>query len=73
MSDSDNQVKFRALNMWANYIETGDVTMSAADAINMKQSLNNMNPIMKLKPLNLEQQKFVIRLREMAIKEIHIK
>ena len=57
----ENEVIARALHMWANYIETGTVIMSAADAINQKKPLH---------PLTLDQQKFVIRLRDMAIGEL---
>ena len=66
MFEKDYQIKFYALNMWANYIETGDVTLSAKDAINC--GLPN-----KIQPLELEQQKLIIRLRELANKEMEIK
>jgi len=49
-----------ALNMWANWIETEDVTLSAQDAINMKK--NNI-----IQPLTLDQQELVVRLRRLAI------
>ena len=31
MFETDAQIKFQALNMWANHIETGTCTMSAND------------------------------------------
>jgi len=48
-----------SLNMWANYIETGDPVLNQIDAINMRQSI---------KPLSREQVKLVIRLRDLADK-----
>lgn len=64
MFEKDNQIKYHSLNLWANYIETGDVNMSANDAI----KTNNRQCI---QPLELEQQKFVIRLRDLANKELN--
>ena len=61
MFEKDNQIISYALNLWANWIETGDVTISASDSISM-----NTLP----KALTLEQQKFVVRLRELAQKEL---
>jgi len=69
MFEKDKHVRSYALNMWANhiktanYIETGDVTLSARDAISMGEQdlLNALTP---------EQQKFVVRLRDMAEKEL---
>lgn len=49
--------------MWANYIKTNDVNISAADAVNMKYS----NQILAL---TLDQQEFVIRLRKLANKAL---
>lgn len=66
MFEKDNHVKYHALNMWANYIETTDVNMSAKDAI-------GMNKHHYIQPLELEQQKFVIRLRELATEELNLK
>ena len=66
MFEKDNQLKFQALNMWANHIETGDVCMSISDAINCGQRE-------KINSLTLDQQKFVIRLRELATKELNSK
>jgi len=63
MFEKDKHVRSYALNMWANHIETGDVTLSARDAISMGEQdlLNALTP---------EQQKFVVRLRDMAEKEL---
>lgn len=61
MFDTDNEKIYAALKYWANYIETGDVCLSRNDAIRM----NKRNII---KPLNIEQEKFVIKLRELAEK-----
>lgn len=53
---SDAVVIAHALSMWANYIETGDVCMSAEDAERANEKFN---------ALSTDQMKFVIRLREM--------
>ena len=63
MFEKDNEIKFYALNMWANHIETGNVSMSAEDA-------HKRNEKVSLKYLDENQQKFVIRLRELARKEL---
>ena len=55
----EKELKAHALRMWANFIETGDLTISATDAINSGQ--RNM-----LKSLDIFQMKLIIRLREMA-------
>lgn len=48
-----------ALNMWANYIETGDVSLSIAKAIETDNSD-------KIRLLNDNQQLQVIQLRSLA-------
>lgn len=54
---SDKHDIFYALSLWANHIETGDIGLSAQDAINTGG---------KTTPLTLDQMKKVIRLRELA-------
>ena len=61
MFDKDSHVKSFALNMWVNYIETGDVNLSAVDAKQMDESFN---------ALTAEQMEFVVRLRRLAVKEM---
>jgi len=63
INESDNRLIYYALGYWANWIETGNITMSAADAINCGERN-------KLQSLTLEQQKFVTRLRDLAAKQI---
>lgn len=46
-----------ALQYWANYIETGDMTLSAIDMSRMGGNIN---------PLNLDQMKQIIAMRELA-------
>lgn len=58
---SDKEIIRYALLMWRNYIQTGDVVLSASDAINSGQQD-------KCKQLNSDQQKFVVRLEELATK-----
>jgi hypothetical protein len=63
MFEKDNQIKAHALLMWANYIETGNVAMSAADAINCGRSN-------EIETLTRYQHEFVQRLRTLATKEL---
>lgn len=46
-----------ALQYWANYIETGDMTLCAHDASRMGSNIN---------PLDLNQMKQIIAMRELA-------
>lgn len=55
--EADEQKISHALSMWANHIETGDICVSAEDAIKRG---------MKTKPLRGDQMRFVLRLRELA-------
>ena len=58
MFDTRKEVVTHALDMWANYIETGTVTMGAADAIRCgKPGI--------IQPLNLDQQEHVVKLRKL--------
>lgn len=59
---SDSELIQHALYMWANYIETGDVVLSATDADTIGQAP---------KALDTHQMKMVIRLRELASKQGH--
>ena len=54
---SDEQLIARSLIIWANYIETGDMSMSALDAKNAKLTFN---------ALHVDQMKLIIRLRDLA-------
>lgn len=56
-AEKDSQLEFYALSNWANYIETGDVCMSAQDAQNCKRPF---------KALGMDQMAFVLRLRNLA-------
>ena len=64
MYENDNEIIAQALNMWANHIETGKVTTSAIDAEKSEQDW------LCVKPLTMEQMKFIIRLRELSIKTL---
>jgi hypothetical protein len=55
---SDLQIQARAVGMWANYIETGDVSISASDAQNAK---------LPFKALSEEQMRMVLRFRDLSI------
>lgn len=56
---TDKELVFWACNYWANYIETGVMTLSATDAQN--QQRNSL-----IKALNVDQMKLIIRLRELG-------
>ncbi len=61
---SDEELIQHSLNLWANYLETGDVTLSQRDAVNMgKPDLINS--------LTLEQQSLVLRLRQLSLKHLN--
>lgn len=55
---TDEELVAHALDMWANYIETSNIGLSANDAAEQKAKFN---------ALSLDQMKLVIRLRELAI------
>ena len=57
--ESDERLIRNALQMWANYIETGNLALSALDAQQAKKPF---------RALDLHQMKLVIRLRELAEK-----
>ena len=54
---SDGTLIAHALSSWANWIETGDLNISAIDAAQMDRTFN---------ALTLDQMKLVIRLRELS-------
>lgn len=58
---TDAQIRAYSLNMWANHIETGDVTLSARDAQGMGRKSRALDP---------KQAEFVSRLRSLANDEI---
>lgn len=41
----DSELVFSALNYWANYVETGEVTLSAQDAQSSKRPFNALSQI----------------------------
>jgi hypothetical protein len=55
--ETDEQKIHYALNLWANYIETGNVVLCAQDAQRQGE---------RVKALDISQMKMVIRLRELA-------
>lgn len=63
MKEKDNIIIAYALNLWANHIETGNISLSAEDARNM----NNNNLI---KNLDEEQINFVKRLKDLSNKNL---
>lgn len=55
----DKKLIFNALLMWRNHIQTGNVNMSSADAVNCGRKDS-------IRALNSGQQEFVIRLEELS-------
>lgn len=64
MKMTDTEIVFRALCMWSNHIETGDVTLSAQDANNCGY---------KVKGLSSEQIEFISRLKELQRRALNEK
>jgi hypothetical protein len=62
LDSSDKDLKANALRMWANWIETSDPLLSAADT-------RQMGDKYRRNILEMDQMKLVIRLRELADKE----
>lgn len=56
----DGFLRAYALKCWANYIETGDISLSAQDAQRMKKPF---------KALTHEQMALIVRLHKLADKE----
>jgi hypothetical protein len=69
MFEHDSDLKAHALRMWGNYIETGDVLLSAQDAHGRNRSLPPRAQI-KIQPLSTDQTKLVARLRQLAAQEL---
>jgi len=63
MFEHDAELKARALDLWANHIETGDLTLSATDA-------RERNTPERLRTLDEGQQRRVERLRRLAREEL---
>ncbi len=59
LSLPDRQIIAYALDLWANFIQTGELTMSAQDAERAGEPI---------KALSTDQMKMVIRLRDLAAK-----
>lgn len=58
-----------ALNMRCNYIETGDISLSAADVAERLKSRDTMfKERYEIKALSLDQMKVIIRMKEFIIK-----
>lgn len=60
---SDNRLKSHALNVWANYIETGDPAMSAVMA-------ERSGHASQINDLSEDQKKIVARMRQLSIDEL---
>jgi hypothetical protein len=60
---TNGELKYQALTMWANYLETGTPTLSAADL--RQQAKSN-----EIKHLNPHQQATVEHLKQLALREL---
>ncbi len=71
MNDADDhELKYRALSMWANWIETGNVVLSAGDVAQIVPSERRQHRA-ELKVLSPDQVQFVARLRALANEELN--
>lgn len=61
---SDSELKSHALNLWANYLETGDVAMSAETARNIGRQ-REVNDLPERK------RELVGRMRKLALDELN--
>ena len=61
LEQNERTIVATALTHWINYIQTGDITLAADDAKNLK---------MEIKPLNMEQMRFIVKLDEIKQKVI---
>ncbi len=59
--ETDKEIIHRSLAMRKNYIQTGDISLSAIDA-------NNCGKKDKIKPLTTDQMKLIIRIEELMLK-----
>ena len=58
-----------ALNMRCNYIETGDISLGAADVAERLKSRDTMfKERYEIKALSLDQMKVIIRMKELIVK-----
>ena len=58
-----------SLNMRCNYIETGDISLSAADVAERLKSRDTMfKERYEIKALSLDQMKVIIRMKELIMK-----
>ena len=58
-----------SLNMRCNYIETGDISLSAADVAERLKSRDTMfKERYEIKALSLDQMKVIIRMKELVMK-----
>ena len=67
MFDTDQELKAHALLLWANHIETGDVTLSANDVIAQNRPRTAGGP--SVRALTDDQRRLVQRLRDLARSE----
>lgn len=71
---SDASIMAQALNMWANYVETGTVTLSAKEAQERYERAKNDRfrraDIAPPRALDEDQMRLVMRLRNLAVAQL---
>jgi len=73
---TDGELIYRALNMWMNYIETGNVVMSAKDLQAATKGDHNLlnhyfyDRRARLKVLDHHQMEMILRLKQLADKAL---
>lgn len=72
---SDKELIFRSLNMWANYIETGDVILNGKEARERYERNKNdrfkRQGIEPPRTLDEDQMRMVLRLRDLAVDHLN--
>jgi len=64
ITGEDKEHIYRALNMWKNYIETGNIVLSAADAKERGEKYN---------ALSVDQMKFIVHLEDLKMRVLGAK
>ena len=73
MFDNDHLIKEQALRMWANFIETNDVSLSAEDVKVRNNAYGNKNKNdHSIRVLHAQQINLVARIRELAKDEMKL-
>jgi len=66
MNITDKEIIYQAINMWQNYIQTNDVTLSSIDVRNAYG--DKLYEGVKINKLSIEQMEFIVRLDKLKNK-----